>query len=69
VIQCSAGRSHHLHRITAVDCAFHEIGFLGKSAAMCLHNEIWWKQEFFVVNSQTPKDWPSVISEPGSVKP
>jgi hypothetical protein len=36
---------------------------------MCLHNEIWWKQEFFVVNSQTPKDWPSVISEPGSVKP
>jgi len=24
---------------------------------MCLHNEIWWKREFFVVNSQTPKDW------------
>ena len=53
----------------AVDCAFHEIGFLGKSVGMCLHNKIWWKQEFFVVNSQTPKDWPSVISEPGSVKP
>jgi len=64
-----SARGHHLHRITAVDCAFHEIGFLGKSVAMCLHNEIWWKHEFFVVNSQTPKDWPSVISEPGSVKP
>ncbi len=26
---------------------------------MCLHNEIWWKREFFVVDSQTPKDWPT----------
>jgi len=47
---------------------FHEIGFLGKSSSMFPIDEICWKQEFFVVNSQTQKHWPSMISELGIVQ-